>query len=136
MVFIDTGPFLARFLSSDSQHRAVVEVWKRLPGRPLFTSNHVVDETLTLLGRRADYQFAAEQADAIYGSDALEILYSGPDEEREAVEIFRKFADQKVSFTDCVSFVLMKRRRIRTAFTLDRHFEAAGFQIIGPRTRL
>jgi predicted nucleic acid-binding protein len=130
MVFIDTGAFLARFLSGDSHHRAVMKSWKRLPGRPLFTSNHVVDETLTLLGRRAGYQFAADQADAIYGSQALEILYSGPEEERDAVELLRKFADQRVSFTDCVSFVLMKRRRIRTAFTLDRHFLAAGFEVM------
>ena len=42
--------------------------------------------------------------------------------EKEAVELFRKYADQKVSFTDCLSFVSMKRLSIRTAFTFDRHF--------------
>ena len=42
-----------------------------------------------------------------------------------------KYADQRVTFTDCVSFAIMRRRRIRTAFTFDRHFEARGFEVIG-----
>jgi predicted nucleic acid-binding protein len=29
----------------------------------------------------------------------------------------RKFADQKIGFADCVSFAMMRRRKIRTAFT-------------------
>lgn len=46
-----------------------------------------------------------------------------------ALEQFTKLADQRVSFTDCVSFALMRRHRVRHAFTFDRHFEAAGFEI-------
>ena len=29
----------------------------------------------------------------------------------------------------CVSFVVMERLAIATAFTIDRHFEQAGFQV-------
>jgi hypothetical protein len=54
----------------------------------LFTSNHVIDETLTLLARRADYAFARERAEAIYASAALEILYSTRDIELEALALF------------------------------------------------
>jgi uncharacterized protein len=43
----------------------------------------------------------------------------------------RKYADQGVSFTDCVSFAIMRRHKIRTAFTFDRHFKLAGFNVIG-----
>jgi len=42
----------------------------------------------------------------------------------------RKYADKEISFTDCVSFAIMRRVGIRTAFTFDRHFRDAGFQII------
>jgi predicted nucleic acid-binding protein len=42
----------------------------------------------------------------------------------------RKFADQGMSFTDCVSFAIMRRRRIRTVFTFDRHFQQAGFRLL------
>jgi predicted nucleic acid-binding protein len=42
----------------------------------------------------------------------------------------RKYADKGISFTDSISFAMMHRLGIRTAFTFDRHFRDAGFQII------
>jgi predicted nucleic acid-binding protein len=131
MLFVDTGAFLARYLVKDQHHRRAVAVWKEAAGSPLFTSNHVLDETFTLLGRRAGHAFAADRAENIYASQALEILYSTRTDESEAVRWFRKFADQNVSFTDCVAFVLMKRFRIQIAFTFDDHFVRAGFRTIG-----
>jgi predicted nucleic acid-binding protein len=40
---------------------------------------------------------------------------------------FLKHADQPWSFTDCLSFCVMSRSRIRDALTKDSHFEHAGF---------
>ena len=131
MIFVDTGAFLARYVEGDQYHRAAVRAWKRLERSPgaLFTSSFVVDETLTLLGRRTTYAFAAARADALYGSRLLTILRPDATDELAAVDLFRKFADQKVSFTDCVSFALMRRLRVKRAFTFDRHFAGAGFEV-------
>ena len=96
---------------------------------PLFTSNFVLDETFTLLARQAGYPFAAERADAIYSSRVLTILRPDASDEAAALVLFRKLADQEVSFTDSVSFALMRRLRLTRAFTFDRHFEAAGFTV-------
>jgi len=84
--------------------------------------------TFTLLARRASYSFAAEKARIIYASSALEILRPDALAERAALNWFEKFADQEVSFTDCVSFALMREADIQTAFTFDAHFEHAGFK--------
>jgi uncharacterized protein len=130
MTFIDTGPFLARWLPRDEHHRASLVAWEKLPSRDLYTSSHVVDETITTLGRKASYAFAADRAESIFGSEALEILYANRADEREALRLFRKYADQKVSFTDCISFALMHRYKIPTAFTFDRHFRLAGWKTI------
>ena len=46
-----------------------------------------------------------------------------------ALERMHKLADQKVGFTDAISFVLMSRHGLTTAFTFDRHFEDAGFLV-------
>lgn len=131
MVFVDTGAFLARYDAADALHARAVAVWRSLRHRDLATSTHVLAETWTLLARRAGYVFASERALEAYASPALEILCSTREEEIEAVQWFKKYADQRVSFTDCLSFVLMKRRRIRIAFTFDRHFHQAGFEVIG-----
>jgi hypothetical protein len=53
-----------------------------------------------------------------------------PEDELKAIRLFRKFADQRVSFTDCVSFTLMKRNKLTIAFTFDAHFRLAGFDIL------
>ncbi len=131
MIFVDTGPFLARHVARDQFHEAALAGFARLEADhlPIVTSNFVLDETFTLLGRVAGHRFAAARARAIYGSRALTILRPGREEEIEALDLFEKFADQKVSYTDCISFVLMRRDGIKRAFTFDQHFARAGFDL-------
>ncbi|MGH9441187.1 MAG: type II toxin-antitoxin system VapC family toxin [Thermoanaerobaculia bacterium] len=131
MIFIDTGAFLARYLASDSLHQKALRAWKDLEKRKatVVTSHFVLDETLTLLARRADYRFAAERGRGLYESETLQILRADSAAEVRALSLFEKFADQKVSFTDCVSFALMSQRKIERAFTFDRHFILAGFEV-------
>ncbi|MBI2481803.1 MAG: type II toxin-antitoxin system VapC family toxin [Planctomycetia bacterium] len=131
MIFIDTGAFLARYLHRDQYHDKATSHWQVLSSdrRPCFTSNFVVDETITLLARRSTYEFAAVRARNIYESVSLSILRPDENDELAAVELFQKYADQEVSFTDCVSFILMEKHDIRCAFSFDRHFTIAGFEV-------
>ena len=131
MIFVDTGPLLARYLTTDQHHEAAVLGWTEIErsSQRWLTSNFVVAETLTLLSRRASASFAAERGRRLYGSSAFEILRPQREDEIAALEAFTRFADKRVSFTDCVSFALMKRNRLRRAFTFDRHFAAAGFEV-------
>lgn len=131
MIFIDTGAFLGRYLSRDQHHAKARAGWTELAGQSwrLYTSNFVLDETFTLLGRRADHAFAAERARRILASRALTILRPDARDEHEALGIFEKFSDQRLSFTDCISFTLMKRHRLQIAFSFDADFERAGFAL-------
>jgi len=54
-------------------------------------------------------------------------LYSNENIETEAEEILVKYVDQDFSYTDAVSFVIMRRQKIRRAFCFDKHFIIAGF---------
>ena len=130
MIFVDTGAFLGRYLPDDQYHAAALAEWHFLAERNLTccTSNLVLSETITLLARRASYEFAAEKARLIQASTVLCILRPVAQDEIAAIAWLEKFADQRVSFTDAVSFALMKRHRIARAFTFDRHFELAGFK--------
>jgi len=131
VIFIDTGAFLARYIERDQYHDAAAKHWQTLrhDRRQCFTSNFVLDETITLLARRSTYQFAAERARNLFESKSLAILRPDEDDELAALEFFQKYADQNVSFTDCVSFVLMEKRSIKRAFSFDRHFTIAGFEV-------
>lgn len=131
MIYIDTGPFVARYLRSDQYYSQSVRSWEILEKQEqhCFTSNFVVDEAITMIARRGGYPFAAETARLIYSSRGLTILRPDEEDELGAVELFEKYADQRVSFTDCVSFVLMRRHRLSHAFAYDRHFQLAGFRL-------
>lgn len=97
---------------------------------PVPSPAHVSDELATLLGRIAGYRYAADRVDDLYVSESVDVLASTREDEIEAIRWMRKYADKEISFTDCVSFAMMHRLGIRTAFTFDRHFRDAGFQII------
>jgi predicted nucleic acid-binding protein len=135
VIFIDTGALLARYVRQDSHHRRARRAWAEIERSQsrCFTSSFVLDETFTLLGRRASYSFAADRARSLLHSAALTVLRPDSDDEEKAVEVFAKFADQQVSFTDCISLVLMRRNRLERAFTFDRHFVNAGFEILPRR---
>ncbi len=47
----------------------------------------------------------------------------------EAWELFQRYEDKEFSFTDCVSFVLMRQLKLRDVFGFDRHFEQMGFRL-------
>lgn len=131
MIFIDTGAFLARFVQRDQHHLDCTRAWDELRGSsmPCVTSNFVLDETFTLLARRTDYAFAAQRARSLLGARELRILRPGHEDERAALYWFEKYADQRVSFTDCVSFALLRANRINRVFGFDKHFALAGFEL-------
>lgn len=129
MIFVDTSAFLALYVKRDQYHRQASKIFPSLP-RPFSTSNHVVDELATLLGRITGYRYAADRVDDVYASESIDVLSSTRNDEVEAIRWMRKFADKDISFTDCISFGMMRRVGIRTAFTFDRHFRDAGFHII------
>lgn len=131
MIFIDTGAFLARYLVRDQHHSAAVDFWDELIHTevPCFTTNLVLSETLTLLGRRATYRFAAERARHIYASSVLKIVRPDMGDETTALVLLEKYSEHDVTFCDCVSFVVMRRLGIENAFTFDRDFMIAGFNV-------
>jgi len=131
VIYVDTGPLIANSLRRDQFHESARDAWERLArsAERLLTSNLVLAETINYVASRAGPRFAAERGQRLLESTALTILRPDAQDDAQAILLLAKFADQRVSFTDCVSFALMKRHRLRRAFTFDQHFAAAGFQI-------
>ena len=131
MIFIDTGPFLARRLSRDPYSKEAITGWERLEksNQRIATSNFILEELSTLLARRAGCAFSVHALREIYNSPRLTILRPDLQDEISALGIMEKIGDPDISFTDCLSFSLMHRCHIRQAFTFDRHFAKAGLEI-------
>ena len=134
MIFLDTGAFVARYVERDQQHEQASVYWRKIEAEriPCWTSSFVLDETITLLGRVCGNRFAHDRAQTIYASRFLTILRPDTAVESEALSFFLKYADQSVSFTDCTSFVLMRRQGLKRVFGFDDHFRLAGFAVLPP----
>ena len=131
MIFVDSGAFIARYVSADQHHSESLRGWSLVSSGhiPCYTSDLVLSESLTLLSRMTGNAFAAETGRLLYTSTSLRVLRPETVEDLLAVGLFAKYSDQNISFCDCVSFVLMKKLGIRCVFGFDRHFTMAGFDL-------
>ncbi len=132
---MDTSALTAIGDLDDENHKAAVEFREKIRRgdtlfRKLYTSNYVVDETLTLLRSHSGHKAAVAFRHALESSTALEVLWVDQDVEHTAWNIFEKHPDKDFSFTDCTSFALMQTEAIRNAFTFDRHFNQYGFEVV------
>ena len=120
-------------LSRDPFHERAVEVWKEAHERRacLYTSVPGILETFTFLERHARRDIAIAWKDSVEKLSNLEVITCGADEMRAAWQYFTGQKFHKLSAVDATSFILMKRRHIKTAFAFDHHFASAGFQLIG-----
>ena len=128
-VFMDTAGFLALWDAGDEHHSAALRLQQELvrKGRHFLTTEYVADETITLLLARHSRLAATDFLDTIESSEALRLEWIDPARFHAGARWFRKHGDKRWSFTDCISFVVMRELRIRDAFTTDHHFRQAGF---------
>jgi uncharacterized protein len=128
-VLVDSAGFLALWDAGDEHHAAALRLQAELARarRRFLTTEYIVDETATLLLVRHSHAAAVDFLDTIDRSESLRLEWIGPERFFAASALFRKHADKKWSFTDCVSFVTMRELRVRDAFTSDHHFVQAGF---------
>jgi predicted nucleic acid-binding protein len=49
---------------------------------------------------------------------------------RAGFDLFARRPDKDWSFVDCISFTVMKQRRLKDALTTDQHFVQAGFRAL------
>ena len=128
-LFVDTGAWFALQVPDDRWHAVATATLRELlrRGYALTTSNLVVGETYTLLGRTHGHAAAWRFLDTLRASTRLDVIHVDVDIEREAYAILRRFADQTLSYVDGASFACMRRRKIQRAFAFDRHFASAGF---------
>ena len=128
MIFVDTSAIYAltdeRCPDYDRAHQLFSYLLEERS--PLLTHNYVVVEAMSLLQNRLGLAEARTFADE---SRNFTIVWVDEDIHREA-ELRWANGRRKLSFVDIVSFVVMKRYQIDTAFAFDSDFVAAGFNVL------
>ena len=129
-VFIDTSALFALEDADDRHHHEARAIQGRLQHeRPvLFTTHHILDESVTLIGSKLHPAQAVSFARHVLSSRIIRVVRTDENVEQAALNVYERFNDPRLSFTDCLSFAVMRGLGISTAFAFDRHFEQAGFE--------
>lgn len=129
MIFLDTSAIYAWADTADSNHRAALRRLRTIldDGEPLLTHNYVLVESLALmqarLGRAAALKLARD-------SKAFAIEWVDDELHAAGLHELAQAPSRKVSLVDHVSFLVMRRRGLTTAFAFDDDFVSAGFALV------
>lgn len=135
MIFIDTGAFVGLHDPGDEFHEDAVKAWPALEGIPvkLITSDIVVVEAVTLIGRALGADAAVEFGRMVLASKSISVIRRTVADDLDGLHEMERYRDQDVGLADCVSFVLMRQEKAKAAFTFDRrHFSMGGFELYPP----
>jgi predicted nucleic acid-binding protein len=130
-VFVDTGAWIALAIVNDSMHERAKEIWTTLleaGARPV-VSVPVVLETFTYLQRKVAHDLAERWWASLEEVQFLERVECTPVELKAAMKYFARRDLHKLSLVDATSFVLMRKHKVRVAFSFDTHYAAAGFRL-------
>jgi uncharacterized protein len=128
-VFVDTVHLLALINANDAWRAKALEWAARVSG-PLVTTDAVLTEVADALCR-SDRRAWAIAAIGDLRSDANVTCVPGSASLfARGLELYAERRDKDWSLTDCISFVVMRDRRIDQALTADLHFVQAGFKAL------
>lgn len=131
MIFVDTGFWYSANVAEDPDHAQARELLLEAAS-DLITTDYVVDELLTLLVARDHRDVAVRIGEGFWTETACDLEWAKEEDIWAAWRVFATFDDKEWSFTDCVSYAVMKRLEIREAFALDEHFKQFGFVNVKP----
>jgi predicted nucleic acid-binding protein len=137
-VFVDTWGWMALGHRREPRHMEVKRVYRELcrSGIPLYTSDYVLDELITLLFRREVFEEAVRFVEGILAAAVLgqlRIERVTADRFSAAWELRKRFDDKPtISFTDLTSMAIMHERGIHQVLTDDDHFVQVGMGFSSP----
>jgi predicted nucleic acid-binding protein len=135
-IFIDTWGFLALGYRRDSYHQQVKQIYAEMLSNkiPMYTSDYILDEVMTLMFKREIFQEAVKFVEGIFKAGEfgnLRIDRVNSEAFQAAWELRLKFQDKpEISFTDLTSMVIMRERGIQYVLTGDEHFIQVGMGFV------
>ena len=131
-VFIDTWGWMALGHRVEPRHTEVKRIYQELRSKQIliYTSDYVLDELITLLFRRENFEEAVRFVEGVFAASALgqvRVERVTPDRFVAAWDLRKRFQDKPgISFTDLTSILIMDERNIDQVLTEDEHFAQVG----------
>ncbi len=131
-LFIDTWGWLALRDQREAAHDEASRFYEdfRRGSGAVYTTDYVLDETITLLFRRLPFSLAdasLKKIESAAEAGYLQVERIIPARFEKATNLRRKYQDKpNISFTDFTSMVVMEELSIQDVLSEDAHFEHVG----------
>lgn len=134
-LFVDTSAFYARADKSDGNHDRAARCFEaiksgELPYRPLYTSQAVCSELVTLLCRKVGHEQAVTVLTAIQEAESIAVLPVDRPTFAAATGQFSAYDDHQISFVDHTTGVLADHRDVDHVFSFDDDFRILDFRLV------
>ncbi len=129
--FLDTSFLIALSDEKDKNHKRAKTSLMELVGKGgrFVTGRNILNEYLDGVTKRISKEKAIEELNNILDSKLLVIEPVTEKDWDRAIIYFRKYNDQQIDLTDCLSFAIMERLEMKSALTFDNDFKIHGFEL-------
>jgi len=128
-VFVDTSAFYAVLDARDPFHRKALDCFERAKSESwdLVTTNYVLHESWALVQARLGWNAMDAWLDKL--ASLCRVAWVDQSIHRLGQARCRQARDRRLSFTDCISFEVMRQEGIAEAIAQDEHFDREGFKL-------
>ena len=127
--FADSFYFIAILNPKDQYHKIAHERASKLKGM-IFTTDAVLLEVGDALCDPQDRLEVSNFIRTLWINPNVNVIEISRDLLDRSLTLFQSRLDKEWTFTDCISFTVMKKNGITEALTGDHHFTQAGFKIL------
>ena len=129
MILLNSGYLIAILMVDDALHSRA-RAWSSHIQEPVVVTEQVIWEAVNYLSEPRSRQAAHVLVDHMKNDPACELIYASPELFHAGLSLHRERPDKEWSLTDCISFYVMRERKIKRALAYDHHFEQAGFEAL------
>jgi predicted nucleic acid-binding protein len=127
--FADTSFFVSYLNARDPKHSLAVDYMAR-SSTPIVTTMWVLAELGNYLAGTSARRLFVPLVKNLRSEPRITIIAADNTLFDRGLELYARRPDKEWSLTDCISFLVMKARKITDALTEDHHFEQAGFRAL------
>lgn len=126
----DTSALLALVLRDDRWHAAAAALVRTNPRARFVFTELILAETATRLRAVGGAARSVAIVGELLESRRYELILLDLELLKGALAQMQRFADKRLSLTDCASFEVIRRLGLDGAFTFDRDFRDCGFRML------
>jgi uncharacterized protein len=131
-VFLDSSYAIALSAAKDEYHDRAFRLARQVQLQKvrLVTTHAVLLEIGNALSRKRYRSAAIRLLVSLERDPTVEIIPLTESLYAEALILYQNRSDKEWGMTDCVSFVVMRERKLKEALTADQHFTQAGIRAL------